>query len=140
MAGIKHSNITFLLFNIFSRALIPFSSILYTSLRLATVPSTLQSPLDTWLMNCFGLSFFLFLQSSVLKQCRIRYRRKDLWLLGITWVGLAIVVHSFSFSLMSSVTGGIFQQYCLCTPWPYMLLGLLFAPRICITTLRRRFF
>jgi hypothetical protein len=137
MAGIKYSNIAFFFSNIFSRMLIPFSLIIYNALR-KTIGVSISPP-DTWIISCFSLVFFFFLQSSTLKNSRVRYRRKDLWLLGLTWFGLAILAHSISFVIITT-EGGLYTQYCICTPWPYVLLGLLFAPKICSMTLRHRFF
>jgi hypothetical protein len=141
MTGIKYSNITFLLFNVFSRMLIPFSFILYSALRQIIAPLTLQNPLDTWLISFFSIIFFIFLQNTVIKDCRVRYRRKNLWLLGMMWISLAIIVHGFSFCFTSNVSWDVFygQYNILKSPWPYMLLSILFAPRICSMTLRRSF-
>jgi len=137
MSIIKHSNISFLLSNIFSRMLIPFSSILYTSLRyMVLAPSEHVRLFHIWTTSFFSMVFFIFMQSTVLKRSRTRYRQKDLWALGVTWVLMAIFFQALVHATTEWVTLEIFLQsydFLSLEPWPYMLLIILCTPRISST-------
>ena len=121
MSPIKHSTISFLFAVLVSKALVPFLALLYGVLFL-------KNALSFWslcVLSGFSFVTFSFILGDVLKHMRIRYVRKDLWVLGFGWAFCALVIQIIYDPMMWS------DAFCFCHLWPYVLLGLFLAPRFC---------
>lgn len=130
----KNSNIPFLLFNVFSRMLIPFVAVVYTSLREVILSPQAGSSLDSWITSFFTLCLFWLMQISILKDSPTHYRRRDLWFLGMIWVALAAISQWGAFTYVYHVPlDHVINSYSFLKlePWPYMLVSLFIAPRFC---------
>lgn len=133
MSAARYSNLSFLLYHIFSRVLIPFSAVIYTSLREVILSPQPGSFLDSWITSAFTLISFWGLHSEVLGTYHSHYRRRDLWALGLTWTLLAIIIQGTLFHLIYHVPlETVSHRYKIfkLEPWPYMLMGLLLTPRL----------
>lgn len=140
MSGTRHFNPVFILSNIFSRMLVPFAAVVYTSLREVSLSPEAGSSLDSWLLSGFSLSFFWLLQINVLKDENHRFLRRDLWFLGLFWAGLATLIQAIGFYHIYGIQWSVITasySFMKLEPWPYMLVALFVAPRFCAIYARR---
>lgn len=134
MSGIKQQNPKFITSNIFSRMLIPFSAVMYTTLKEVILSPQAGGMVQSWLSMGFSLAFFYMLQVTTLKWSGHRFLRKDLWTLGFAWLMLAIVTQLVLFVGIYHVPlPSILNSYNFLKlePWPYSLVALFLAPRLC---------
>lgn len=134
MSGIKHQNPKFIVSNILSRMLIPFAAVMYTALKESILSPEAGGMMDSWISMAFSVVFFYMLQITMLKDDSHRFLRKDLWVLGFIWLGMGIVCQFALFTLAYNIPfKTILNSYDFTKmePWPYTLVALFLAPRIC---------
>lgn len=140
MSGIKYSNLSFTLYHVFSRMLLPFGAVVYTSLREVMLSPQPGSSIDSWIISAFTMVFFWVMHIDVLQTYHSRYRRRDLWSLGFFWALIAALTQGALFHFVYNVSRETITysySFLKMEPWPYMLVGLLIAPRFCAIYVRR---
>lgn len=120
--------------NLFSRQLLAFFAILYSTLREIILTPGPGSNADSWLTLGFSTLLFYVLMITVMEKNVRKYDNSYLWLAGTIWSLLAIIIQ---FSLFFWVYGIKWQlivaSYNIFNlePWPIIILLLFLAPRIC---------
>jgi ABC-type Na+ efflux pump permease subunit len=134
MSGIKQQNPKFIVSNILSRMLIPFFAIMYTALKESILSPEAGGMMDSWVSMGFSLAFFYMLQVTMLKDDSHRFLRKDLWVLGFSWLILGLLFQFVLFTIFYKIPLSIIMNsydFTKMEPWPYALVALFLAPRIC---------
>lgn len=134
MSGIKQQNPKFIVSNVLSRMLIPFAAVMYTALKESILSPQAGGMMDSWVSMAFSVIFFYMLQVTMLKDSSHRFLRKDLWVLGFTWLGMGILCQLVLFNLVYDISLKIIlntYDFTQMEPWPYTLVALFLAPRIC---------
>ena len=129
-----YSSGRFLIENLFSRIMLPFTICLFVNLK-GMLPFPDQGiSIQGWISASLSLAFFYSIYINFLKSAKtIRFSRGDLWSVGLFWALLAILVqflilygiYNFEISLILDT-----YSFSKLTPWPFTVIGLIFSPRL----------
>lgn len=129
----KSRNWRFITYNLYSRMIIPFAAVLFTTFR-ETLPHHSHSlSTNAWISIIVSLVFFYFMQIPLLKHDSHRFQRGDLWLLGFCWVAFAVASHIIAGHMFYGMTWiSIIHSYSLIhlSPWAMVLASLFVMPRL----------
>lgn len=134
MSGIKNQNPIFIVSNMFSRMLVPFAAVMYTALKESILSPEAGGMMDSWVSMGFSVIFFYMVQVMMLKDKSHRFLRKDLWMLGFAWLLFGFICQAVLFKFAYGVSWQALMNsydFTKMEPWPYTLLALFLAPRIC---------
>lgn len=133
--GTKSRNWRFVTYHLCSRMLLPFVAILFTVFRetLFYHPPKHHVSSAAWVSIILSLLFFYFMQVPLLKKDPNRFQRGDLWILGIAWVSLAVLVqiaiaHLWYHIGWSFIVTAYSATYL--NPWMIVLIALFIMPRL----------
>ena len=143
MRKIGYSSWRFFSSNIFSRALLPFGILLFSSLKDILASAQQSSSIQGWLSVGLSLVFFYTLYIQVLKRDISRFSRGNLWGVGFIWMVLAIIVQMIVlYGIYNMDLLLVLKSYCFSPvrPWPFALIGLLLSPRLAAMVSKKWFF
>jgi hypothetical protein len=129
--------------NFFSRALLPFGILLFSNLKYSLTSWQNSGSVQGWLSVGLSLTFFYMFYIQILKKDTSRFSRGDLWVMGILWVTLAIIIQmTILYGIYDQDLFSILQSYSFThnQPWPYSLVGLLLSPRLAGMISKKWFF
>jgi hypothetical protein len=113
--------------------MLPLISLLYMSLREIVLTRFSSYTLESWISFLLGISVFYCFLYRFLKKYKKRYTLTGLWMLGATWVLIAVGFNSFLayfvyyFSLSDILaTYHVFKG----EPWGWILLAIFISPRL----------
>ena len=129
--------------NIFSRVMLPFVVLLFSSLKeiLSSVEQSVS--IQGWLSIALSVAFFYTLYTQVLKRDNSRFSRGDLWMMGLIWAGLAMIVQmAVLYGVYNIDPYLILNSYAITKlePWPFALIGLVLTPRLAAMVAKKWFF
>jgi hypothetical protein len=113
--------------------MVPFIILLFSSLKEILHSPEQGGSIQGWISVGLSLVFFYTLYTQVLKKDTSRFSRGDLWVMGLIWVGLAMIVQmAVLYGIYNIDPRLILNSYSFSKlePWPFALVGLFLSPRL----------
>ena len=129
--------------NIFSRVIVPFVILLFSSLKEILISPDQGGSIQGWLSIALSIAFFYTLYIQVLKRDNTRFSRGDLWVMGFIWAGLAMIMQMIVLYGVYNIDPRlILNSYAITKlePWPFALIGLVLTPRLAAMVAKKWFF
>ncbi|MFN7662980.1 MAG: hypothetical protein ACK5PQ_04615 [Alphaproteobacteria bacterium] len=143
MRKIGYSSWRFFSSNVFSRVLLPFVALLFSSLKEILISPAPGGSGQGWLSIGLSVAFFYTLYIQLLKRDNTRFSRGDLWMMGLIWAGLAMIVQmTVLYGIYDLDPQLVLNSYAIThlEPWPFALMGLILTPRLAAMVAKKWFF